>query len=362
MKKLLSSILFCLALISSANSNNETNSTAFGWGRYFPQKFKEDNKTFTLSLTKGYFPKFNGEVIETKRASRDYNANRSDYANHLATYTFSDLGFDDTYSLIGLNLERSWKYLTLTFGGSTFSASSSATARETYGINVESVDYAGQEYENILIPEGQTFDSKLNGALINLGVNITPCYFSFGDIIHFTPWFHLGVFSIAGKFKIDAGEAQGVTTDYEYEPIEYVIGGQASGWFAAGFPEWGIGGEVVMEMATVGGFEYNLIFQANFAMMDYTGSTDDFGINARRAKDITLDYKNNEFGFFVEFPSFFKSANILIGLKYQLLNADASVNARPQSSEEAINLLQEKYDKDVSVDINIINGIISVQF
>lgn len=351
------SLLSLLAVIS-VKAETEIISS----GRYFSPKFSQEHNDFTVFLTAGTMPKLDGKVVETKRASRNYYENRGEYEHFLATYPFDDLGFDEDYSLMGLELEKRWKYVSLSFGGSGFSASSSATARETYGINVESVDFGGREYENILIPEGQSFSTKLNGALLNLGFNITPFHINFDDSVHFTPWLHLGIFSMAGTFKINAGEAQGVTTDYEAEPIEYVVDGQAKGWFAAGFPEWGVGGEMVLEMATASGFDFNLIFDANFAMMNYSGSTSDFGISSRRAKDITLDYTNNEFGAFVEFPTLFKSADLLMGVQVRVLSADASVNAKKHGNEEEILLLQEKYDKDITLDITTVNGVIAIRF
>lgn len=330
------------------------------WGRYYPKTYEKDKDSFTFTLNYGWLTDFKGEVLETKRAGDDYYERRNEYEHYLEYYTFEDLGFDDKYAIYGFQMEKRWKYISLAMDFGYFNPKAEAVAdREEYAIAMEEIEYNGQTYEYMLIPKGQSFSTDIDGAILELNSYITPFSLQMTDAVHFTPWINLGIYSVAGKFKIDAGEPQGIT-NYEYHPYDYVIGGKGEGWFGAGMPEIGFGGECVFEFLTRNNTEYNFVFQFNIVNYSWEGSTGDFGIlNVRHEKDIDLSYTNNEFKFYWEFP-IFESSSFLAGIKYQIVSADATIEASDKSEQEE-EALKEKYDKEISTDITNLSFFISIR-
>jgi len=330
-------------------------------GRYIQEKFKGgEDSPFMISLHIGTISSFDVSVKETKRASRTYDENREQYEKYLEDYTLDDLGISDGYALYGFQLEKRFKFLTLLFDFSYFSFEESSYAKdEPYAIGVKEISYQGNEYEYMLIPEGQSFDTEINGGIIQLDAVLTPFHVSFMESCHVTPWIFMGIYSIAGEFNIDAGEPQGIT-NYEYHPYDYVIGGEGEGWFGAGFPSYGIGGEFSLNFPTSDNDSINLVMQLKLIDVSWDGSTDDLGLNVRNAKDIELDYKNTEFRIYVELPVF-KKKDILIGLKYQSMEANAITEAIERNESE-IEAIKEKYDKNIDIEVETLSLIVSIRF
>ena len=330
------------------------------WGRYYIKTYEKDMDNFTFSMNYGWLTDFSGEVTETKRAGEDYYERRNEYEHYLENYSFKDLGFDDKYAIYGFQMEKRWKYISVALDFGYFNPKADAVAdREEYAIAMEEVEYNGNTYEYMLIPKGQSFSTKIDGGILELNTYITPFSVGITDAVHFTPWLNLGLYSVAGKFKIDAGEPQGIT-QYEYHPYDYVIGGKGEGWFGVGVPEIGFGGECVFEFQTRNNTDYDFVFQFNIVNYSWEGSTDDLGIlNVRHAKDIDLSYTNNEFKLYWEFP-IFESSSFLAGIKYQIISADATIEATHKTDEEQ-DALKEKYDKDIATDINNLTFFISIR-
>jgi hypothetical protein len=327
-----------------------------GFGRYFPEKYEKERETLTVSLTTGRIMDLDGRVVETKRAGFEYEERREEYERYLENYTLDELGFDDSYPLLGLTFEKRWRWFTFVFDGAYFDIDVSSVAeREDFAVEVKEVEYGGNEYEHMLIPRGREFDTEVQGGIVAFNALFTPFHVTFDDTFHLSPWLHFGVYSFSGDFTIDAGPAEGLT-HYEIVDYDYVIGGKGEGWLGAGFPEIGLGGEVILEVLP----EYFLVFQANFVTVDWEGSTDDFGITVRHEKDIELEYENSEIKVFVEFPMK-KRFEFLAGIKYQNMEADAVVEARDRSDEEQLEL-REKYDKNISFDLTTLSAFTSIRF
>ncbi len=319
------------------------------WGRYYPQMFEKEKNSFTFNLNYGWMTDFKAEVSET----------RNNYARYLEFYSFEDLGFDDKYAIYGFQMEKKWKYLSVALELDYFNPKEDIIAGGDFAIAMEEVDYNGQTYQYMLIPEGLGISTDIKGAILELNTYITPFFLQVTEAMHFTPWFNLGLYSVAGKIKIDAGEPHGITLN-ENNPNEYVIGGKAEGWFGAGMPEIGFGGECVFEFLTHNNTEYDFVFNFNIVNYNWEGSTDDFAIlNVQHAKDIDLNYTKHEFKFYWEFPVF-KSSSFLAGIKYQIISADVTIEdiKQTQTNEGDSN---DRYNKEIELDVNNLTFFVSIR-
>ena len=212
----------------------------------------------------------------------------------------------------------------------------------------------------MLIPEGQEFKTSLDSSIISAKLLITPCHFSSdSERVSFSPWIHFGIFGMGGKYKIDAGPAQGITT-YEAYPYPYVIGGTGEAWNGIAVPELGIGGALKIKVGERNGAPINLVLCGDYSILEYGGSTADIGFQSRHEKNLDIDYKMYELSAKLEWP-LTEGTALVIGLQYRKLTAEASAKAIERSIESQQELL-EKYDKDISLDLRYYNIIIGVQF
>ncbi len=290
-------------------------------------------KEFSISFTMGSVLSIDGNVKETKRAGEEEAATASDsYYDKLEDYSLEELGFDESYGTLGINLEKQWKYLTLQTEFQYMSASGSGTAeREPFAIGVGEVEYEGKEYDYMLIPEGDSYDAELQGGLINLKALITPFHMEVTEAVSITPWIHVGLFSVLGYYEIDAGEPSGVTT-YESHPHQYVVGGKGSGWSGLVIPHVGFGGEVKVLLGHVKHGDVRLAVQGDLALLEWAGSTSDIGASSRNEKDVDLNYTAQELRAIVEIPVS-KGSDLLLGMSFRHLEADADVEAQDRTDE-----------------------------
>jgi len=320
----------------------------------------EDGHTFSVSLHLGQMMTIDGTVEETKRAYTRTPGAQEDYGHFLEKYDLSDFGLDKSHFLWGIGVEKQWKYFTLQLDGSYFNPSSSAKAvREPFAVGVEEVTYQGQKYNYMLIQQGESFDVELKGGIIELNGLFTPFHMNMGSAASMSPWVSLGLFSVLGHYDIDAGAPQGVTT-YEFHPYDYVIGGKGKGWTGLVVPSIGIGGELKFNTGERHGKNMQLVIQGNFSLMEWKGSTEDFGIEARNAKDIDLDYDNYALKVMYEIPME-NEKEFFFGLAYKHVYAYATIEAQHKSIEEQIRS-QEKYDKVAEFEMSSVYALAGLSF
>jgi hypothetical protein len=304
-------------------------------------------------LKLGQVTTLDGTIEETKRAGTDVPGWQTEYADRLETYSLDELGFDEDYISLGIELEKQWTYVTVLFEASYMSLSADEVARRNYFLGVDEIKFGGQEYEYMMIPQGSAYEGDLQGMMLCLEALITPFSLKGGETMVITPWLHLGLFSTVGYYEIDAGTAQGVI-QYEIPPREYVVGGKGDGAGGLVLPEIGLGGDLKVKVGQVEAGPVNLTVRGDVAIMQFDGSTDQIGIDARHDKDIDLEYLSYELRVGLEIP--LKDSNqLLVSLGYEFREADAELEA-----VEAVDI--EKYDKDVEFEMERLYASIGLLF
>jgi len=357
-----SGMLLFLALASQGFAQMES-------GRAFD---KEGERPFKINLSAGVFNLKEGHVEETRRAW-DETGHPVDYTSYLSSYTFEELGLTGNHPAIGITFEKQWKFITLIMDGSYINASASSVAkmhstashvpgnRRGYYLNVNEVNYNGRSYEYMFIPDGQEFDAEMSGGSIALRMLITPFHFRFGEASAFTPWAHLGIYSLFGKYTIDAGEARG-TVQYEIPPETYVIGGEGTGDAFAALPDIGFGGEFRFRLGRVRHGDVMLSLQGDFGFLSYNGNTGNLGISdTRNSKDVDLTYHNYELKASIEIPVG-DEVDLFCGVTYRAMDVEADLVSTHKDEYEQENIYHEKYDKHATMTASVLTGQIGLTF
>jgi len=312
----------------------------FEGGRYL-----DPDKSFSIRFSLGTLDGLSGSVEETKRAGAE---GVTDEGRFLETYTFEELGFNDDYLTLGLELEKQWKYITLQLDVKYANLDASSTARRDYAIGVEEVSFQGQDYDYMLIPAGQKFDAEMDTLIADFKLKYTPFNWQSEERwISFSPWLIAGIYAAGGDFTIDAGPAQGLTT-YEIDPFLYVIGGEGEGTAGALLPQFGGGGEIRFGLWEANGGRTELALQLDWSFLDLLADTGDLGINSRNEKSVDTDFENLELRAQFELP-LSPDTDLLLGVGYEHIEADAEVEAKEKPPGQSST---EKYDKFVSLEMD----------
>jgi hypothetical protein len=290
----------------------------------------EDNRDFSFRLTFGQISDFNVAVEETTRKLYDVTGSywKQDDAE---SYNLDDFNIDDSYFTMGFSLEKAWRLFTFQLDASLLNIESSTVAQRNYYISVgDSIEYNGQDYDNMRIAEGTPFDFDINGGSIDTKLFLTPFTFRPSDGFSITPLLGIGLFGFLGFYDIDAGPATGV---YPYQdPIEYfVMGGEGSGTMGTGIPEYGGGAE--MRFGSDG--KVNLVFQGHYMICQYDGSTSFLVSSNHRAKNIDLDHTNVRGRLYLEIP-LKNSRSITLGAQYQNIETTAFIESTATDPEEIL--------------------------
>jgi len=155
----------------------------------------------------------------------------------------NDFSVDGGQTVIGLEAEKLWRYVTLHVQVTALNPKVRSVARRDYYLDVGDVTFNGVTFDSMLIPEGTAFSASLSGVIFGLDVLATPVSIRLGEKTVFVPSVGLGVFGLYGSYDIDAGPARGIVT-YGGESASYVIAGHADGTVGAGIPELAFGGEL----------------------------------------------------------------------------------------------------------------------
>lgn len=311
----------------------------FKGGRYL-----DDGKTFSMRFNVGRLDGLDGRVEETKRAG---TAEVTDEGRFLETYTFDELGFDDSYSTLGVELEKRWKWVTAQLDLKYANVDADARARRVYAIGVEEVSFEGETYEYMLIPDGREFEAEMDTLIVDAKLKITPFHYESSERwVSFSPWLLVGVFAMGGDFTIDAGEPEGVTT-YEIDPYPYVVGGRGEGTVGGVLPEIGLGAELRLGLWEMNADRAELVFQAEYAWLDLAANTGDFGVSARNEKNVDTTFHNMEVRGQLELP-FSDATDFVVGGGMKTIDIEASVTADRLEPGETTT---EKYDKEGEIEM-----------
>ena len=321
-------------------------------------------------LFRGGFMRFNeGEVYETRRAWD--NGGMADYSGYLSKYSFEEFGFTDDYPVYAVEFEKQWSFITLRIDASYFNGKANAVAkmhettsqvppdRRGYYLGLNDVNYNGKSYDYMFIPDGTPFNSDVDGFLANIKMMVTPVTLKLFDFTRIIPWVHLGLNAGYTKYTVDAGPARGVI-QYEVPPEDYVVCGKGTGEAAGILPYIGVGTEVRFTLAELQNGDLDLAAQGCWDFLKWNGSTGDFGFSSKREKDIDLEYNNIEIRLTLEVPMT-EMVDLIVGAQYRHYLAEADLTAQNRS-EEAQDVLSEKYDKHVKFAITEITGIVGINF
>jgi hypothetical protein len=330
-----------LAVLAPAASHAQVRS-----GRY-----QDDGNAFSVELRGGMLRLTKGEVKETRRAYD--NGDQADYSAFLSDYNFEELGFDEDYPTIGLRMEKQWRFFTFELTGEYASPTAEAVAkmqetasdvpanRRGYYIGVEEVEFNGQSYEYMFIPDGTPFQADIQAGIAEMKFKFTPFHIEAGPLA-VSPWIHAGIFAAGGSYTIDAGPAQGVI-EYEDPPKEYVVRGEGTGSAALAMPEVGAGGEVRWRLKETAHGDAALLFNGDVSVMQFDGAPGNVGINVESTRNVDLHYLAVEVGVTLLWP-LSEHVDMFAGAGYRVIQSDVTLDSIHRSEEEQEEL-SEKYDK-----------------
>ena len=348
MKKLLSQAGLCaLALFPSAGH------AELQWGRP-----TESELTAFVAGAAGQILSIEGYVQETTRPFYDITAPEKN-EQFAESYTLEELGFEGGYPTFGLAFEDTWRFFTFHADFKYLNPSVSSEAVRDYYLGVDEVKFNGQSYEYMTIPEGASFEADMEGGFLGVRGLITPFSLTAGQGLEITPGLGLGVNAFFSSFTVDAGPAQGVVL-YEIPPREYVVGGRGEGWTYMVLPELGIGLDVRIGGGTPDRRSLELILQGYYALLDFSGNTEDFGLSSRNNKVLDLDYEHYEARVLVSVP-ISRSMDFLAGVSGQFMQADATVLAEDRPASE-IEALREKFNKFIRLEMTSVTFLAGLRF
>ncbi len=316
------------------------------------------DKSFTIKATVGQVTDIKGGVTETTRQLYELEG-RDPSTFEPESYTFEELGLTDSEITYGFVVEKMWRYLTLRGDFSYMRAEARGVPPRDFFIGVDDIEFQGKSYEYMKLEDGIPYEASMDAALISLRMQFTPFTLGADRVVSLTPWVHAGVFAIAGTFEVSQGEAQRIQL-YENPPREYVVGGQGEGSLAGFAPEIGIGGEARFWLGQNRHGDRELALQGTVAIFTYDGSSDALGISSRNEKDLDVDYQMVELRALLYWPISARM-DLVLGAEYKVLTADAQSKAQPKTLEEAQET-REKFDKDIDLDLTIVNAFIGLRF
>jgi len=229
---------------------------------------------------------------------------------------------------------------------------SSSVASRNYYIGVsDSIEYEGESYDNMKIPEGTPFDFSIVGGTLDTKLMFTPFSLHLAEGLRFTPMLGIGIFGFVGDYEIDAGPAQGVV-QYQDPPKDFVICGEASGTVGLGLPEYGGGAEIRIGTEN----SVNLVIQGHYLMCEYDGSTQFLTSSAHREKNVDMEHTNIRGRVYLEMP-LKNSRSIMLGVQYQEIETEAFISSTATDPDEIL-ALQERFDKEVEFGLTSMQALL----
>lgn len=313
----------------------------------------DEARSLAWWLQGGRLADLDGRVRETKRAGTEIPGWQAGYGKRLESYSLQELGFDASCGTVGTGFEKSWRFLRLALDVLYAGPTVEGIAPRDFYLGVDKVSYGGSEYEYLMIPRGSRYEGEIQAVWAALKMRATPMHLAWGEALAFAPWMSVGVCGLLGKYDLDAGPARGLVS-YEVPPREYVVGGTAEGLAGAALPRWGVGGEVRAFLGRSAYGPVTLRAGGDAYFLDYAGDTDALGISARHDKALDLTYRGYELQAVLHVP-FSAAADLLVGVQFERLEASATAEARGDVTDE-------KYDKDVRLELSRSLAIIGLRF
>ncbi|MFC1462424.1 hypothetical protein ACFLQU_02355 [Verrucomicrobiota bacterium] len=308
-----------------------------------------------ISGSAGSIIDMQGEVQETNRRYYEVTG-QSEKQGLREDYDLADFGMDGGYASYGFSLENAGRLWTLQWDMMAMNPSTDSVAIRNYYIFVSDIEYGGQSYEYMQIPEGTAFSVDMFAILGEIRGLCTPFTFKPSSNFRLIPFIDIGLFIFYASYDIDAGPAQGVI-QYLDPPEDFVVGGQGTGSLAAGLPELGAG----LEMRIGSDAGPNFVFQANYAWLDYNGSTEWLLSSSHRAKDLELKHVNAKVRLSFELPME-KGRAMSLGVQYHSIESEASVTSEEGLTDEEVAERHERFDKDAYIKITSLMATLGFTF
>jgi hypothetical protein len=299
-----------------------------------------------------------GSVEETSRRLFDVTGQPQKQGN-AESYTLEELGIDSSDLTYGAFYEHFWRYVSLRLDAAYVRAEADGRAPRDFYIGVDEVVFRGQGYGYMVLPRGTSYDASLEAFLVGARGQFTPVTLNPQGAVQLVPWLHLGVFSWAGQFEVNAGPAQGLIS-YENPPRTYVVGGHAKGDSLLFAPEIGLGGEVRFRIAGTREAPVDLTLQGSYGLLTFEGSTDELAISSRNEKDLDVDYACAEVRVLLEAP-LSSRLDFVAGAQYRTMSADATAQAKERSLEDTL-ARREKFDKHIDLDLTFIDVLFGLRW
>ncbi len=307
-----------------------------------------------LRFTAGAVMNFEGMITETTRKLYDVTGHTWKQDGALS-FSSSDFNLDGPYGTMGLSLDMAWPFVRFQLDSTFMSPSTTATARRDYYIAVgEDIEYNGQSYDHLMIPQGTSFSADLTGNLTELNFLLVPVGFKAGDVLRINPSFDLGLLMFGGQYEIDAGATTGTKT-YQNPPEDFAIGGSSSGFSILGAPQWGPGVDV--RLGKPDGVQVDL--QVHYLFASYDGSTAWLTTADHREKHLDFDHENLRLRGQVEIP--LQRLALTFGVQAQWIQTDGTASSTA-TDPDVILERQERFDKEFSFQMDSVMATVGIAF
>ena len=319
----------------------------------------DPDRSLTLQLSAGQITDIEGSVVETTRPYFNVIGKPEKNLKNAQSYDFDELGLDKSEITYGISVETRGRYFTWRTDVSYLQAEASAVAPRDFFIGVDDIEFQGKSYNYMKLEDGRPYTATLEAAMIGTRLQYTPFTIAPRHAVSFTPWIHVGIFALTGQFEVDQGEPERIQV-YENPPHEYVVGGHGEGDAGALSPEIGAGGEFNLRIGNTRHGPVELSLQGTYAIFEYHGSAQSLSVGNRNDKVLDLNYEMIEGRAMMYWP-ISKGADFVVGGEYRVVSADGSSKAKDRTTEEII-AKREKFDKDIDLQLTMVNGFMGFRW
>ena len=307
-----------------------------------------------LRLLIGAATEFEGMVEETRR--KVYDVQGESWKQDLAeSYDSDDFDMDGPFGAIGLSYDVAGRFVRFQIDTLFLKPSTRTTAKRDYYLSIQDeIDYRGESYDHLLIPEGRTFEAEIAGNMTELTLMLVPAGVHAGNGLRINPSLDVGVLLFGGKYEIDAGETTGVET-YQNPPKEFAVGGETSAWVGMFAPQWGPGLDV--RFGQDDGVQIAL--QAHYLFFDYSGDSGLFTTADHREKELEFEHRNFRFRGQAEIP--LRKTTLTVGVQVQMVETEGTIESGASDPEEIL-ARRERFDKEFAFQIQTVLATVGLTF
>lgn len=242
-----------------------------------------------------------------------------------------DLGLEDDFSSYTLGFQAYNRWFTFLVDYRHSSLEASGTANQDIRIEIDDVVFAGRSFDFQVIPAGVDYDIEANTQWLGVGARFTPITLNTDGAVRFTPWLHLGVQGITADYEVDAGAAVGIEVNGARQR-DFVERGESEGSGEALIPEYGIGGELRVDLAPGEGKGVQLVAAATYKILDFEGALDSLGVDNERFEEIDFEYSALEANVYLQWP-LSDAVDLITGVYLEQVDVSSTLDADERNGE-----------------------------